>query len=148
MSFRNKLIGKIKLGCKQLGLDDPEKRDEYETMLFNLTNKTSCAKMNAKDLHMVINHLESRGVVFKNKGNKRKHKKSKDAHTRMLFGLWTELYEAGGVSDPSREALRAWVKRMTKSEDHPDGVGDPEWLTTKQLNQCIESLKQWIARIS
>ncbi|CCO22208.1 gp16 family protein [Maridesulfovibrio hydrothermalis] len=146
MSIRNTLIAKVKIGCKQLDLTDD--REAYEAMLHNLTRKTSCSKMGIKELEKVIKHMESRGAVFINKGNKRKHKKSTDAHTRMLFGLWTELYEAGGVADPSREALRAWVKRMTKSEDHPDGVSDPEWLTTKQLNQCIEPLKQWIARIS
>ncbi|NDV27736.1 gp16 family protein [Desulfovibrio sp. JC010] len=143
MSFRNKLIGKIKLGCKQLGLDDPERRDEYEAMLFNLTGKRSSAKMNAKQLHMVINHLENCGAVFTNKGNKRKHSKAKNPQVRMVFGLWAELYELGGVDDPSRDALTAWVRRMTN-----DSCDGPDWLTPAQSQQLVESLKQWIARIS
>ncbi len=144
MNIRNPLIAKVKIGCKQLNL--LEDREAYEAMLFHQTGKTSCAKMGIDDLNKVIKHMESRGAVFTNKGNKRKHKPSVDAQIRLLFALWTELYKMDRISDPSREALRAWVKRMTKSNKFPDGVSDPEWLTGKQLNQCIESLKQWIAR--
>ncbi|WP_319778422.1 regulatory protein GemA [Maridesulfovibrio sp.] len=141
MSIRNTLIAKVKIGCKQLDLTDD--REAYEAMLHNLTGKISCSKMGIKELEKVIRHMESRGAVFTNKGNKRKHSKASKAQVRMVFGLWTELYELGGVDDPSRDALTAWVRRMTDNS-----CDDPDWLTPAQSQQLVESLKQWIARIS
>ncbi|HAS88139.1 MAG TPA: regulatory protein GemA [Desulfovibrio sp.] len=145
-TYRNGLLAKIHIGAKQLDLVDDDVA--YRAMLYNLTGKRSCAKMSNKDLQTVVNHMERRGAKFVNKGNKRKHPKANKAQVRKVFALWTELYELGGVDDPSRDALTAWVRRMTQSEEQPDGCDDPDWLTAKQSQQLVESLKQWIARIS
>lgn len=145
MSIRNTLIAKVKIGCKQLDLTDD--REAYEAMLHNLTGKISCSKMGIKELEKVIRHMESRGAVFTNKGNKRKYSKAKNPQVRMIFGLWTELYELGGIEDPSRDALTAWVRRMTQTDEQPNGCDDPDWLDRAQSQQLVESLKQWIARI-
>jgi len=148
MNPRRALTAKIKIGCNQLGLNDPDKRDEYEGMLFGVTGKRSSTEMDFKQLHMVINHLEKCGAAFTKKGNKRKHKRAKNPQVRMIFGLWAELHELGGVKDVSRGALISWVRKMTKSDEQPNGCDDPDWLTPAQSQQLVESLKQWIARIS
>lgn len=56
-----------------------------------------------------------------------------------LNAVWCALAEAGVVEDKSQVALERWCRRYT----HKDRL---QWAGSKELNTCIEQLKQWAAR--
>ena len=60
------LIAKVKIGQKQLGLDEAT----YRAMLFEITGKESAALCNQVQLARVIDHMASKGAVFSAKGKK------------------------------------------------------------------------------
>jgi hypothetical protein len=67
-------------------------------------------------------------------------------HVAKIRALWAEmapLLASGGTED----ALRAFVRRQTRSRKSPDGVGAPEWLDGVEGNRVIEGLKAWHARL-
>lgn len=63
-----------------------------------------------------------------------------DDQSRMIRGIWIELFEKKAVRDPSEKALASYVKRMT-------GVQALQWLDVKQAQLVIEALKKWRKRV-
>jgi len=133
---RNAEIAKIKIGQQKLGLDD----STYRAMLGQVTGHQSAALLTASQRRAVLDHMTGLGA-FKGQAKMAAH-----PIARKVFALWAELHRAGKVGDPSREALRAFVRRRTITKKHPAGVGDPEWLTASEANRVIEALKAWLER--
>lgn len=61
------------------------------------------------------------------------------APQRKMWSLWQQLADAGLVDNRRMPALLAFVKRQT-------GVDRLEWLTGRQEDLVVESLKRWLAR--
>jgi hypothetical protein len=58
-------------------------------------------------------------------------------HVRKVFAIWKDM--APLLRDPSRTALRSFVKRQT-------GVDDPNFLDVAQAGKVTEALKAWSKR--
>ncbi|ELU11708.1 hypothetical protein CAPTEDRAFT_140450, partial [Capitella teleta] len=113
-----------------LGLDD----DTYRACLERVTGKLSAKAMSEAERERVIDEFKRLGwEPFKGR------KKSNKPYVRKVYGLWTSLCEQGKADNPTRQGLKAFVKRQTD-------IDDPEWLTSDQANKVIEALKAWGAR--
>lgn len=130
---RNKMIAKIKIGQKQINMDD----DQYRDMLEDRYDKRSAAELNAKELADCIEHMERLGAAYTPRPQK---KLADDPQARKIRSLWLELADMGAVRNRSEEALEAYVKRQTRVEKL-------EWLSGAEASNVIESLKMWRDRI-
>lgn len=126
---RSRLIQKIHVAKRQLGLGDPE----YRSVLIAATGKDSSGSMSEGELQKTLEAFEALGFKQTFKGAP-DGKKSARAGIRLIFGLWTELGRRGLIDNADRKALFAFVKRMT-SVEHPD------WLDNSQANKVVEALK-------
>lgn len=128
---RAKVIAKIHVAKKQLGLDD----DTYRDLLERVTGKRSAKDLDPRELLAVVNALRAAG--WKGATNPRSGK----PHVRKIWAMWHAMKVDGVVkANDERAALRAFVERLT-------GVTDPEWLTPEQGSTVIESIKQWKKRV-
>lgn len=127
--LRKAEIAQIKIGAKQLGLED----DAYRDMLFALARVRSAADLDWTGRKRVIEHLRSCGATVG------KQRKPRDGQAEKIKALWAALAQAGVVRDGSAAALSAWLKRQTR-------MSAPEWLSTAEASRVIESLKSWAAR--
>lgn len=133
LTGRRALLAAIHCAKKELRLDDPT----YRALLERLANgKASASELTDHELGRVVDHMRRLGWTSKSRT-----KASRDPHVRKLWAVWNELCASGVIRNPTREALRAWVKRMT-------GVDDPEWLDPAQVNRMIEAMKKWAERVA
>ncbi|NRA85798.1 MAG: regulatory protein GemA [Rhizobiales bacterium] len=145
----NTLLAQIHIAKKDVGMDD----DTYQLFLENLTGRTSCKGMSDRMMNKVIDGFKAKGWKnsYKKKGAKYSTKAKRHTNTakkpqaKYVFVLWRKLAELGGVSG-ERSALFAFCRRMTKTDDAPDGISSPDWMNTKQLNKIVEALKKMIER--
>lgn len=132
-----RLIRLIKIAQRELGMDD----ETYRAILMKIGNKDSSTKLTVSELEKVLEHMKSCGfrVLQKNKktGNLRM---ANDPQSKMIRGLWLELYKLGAVKNPSEHSLSRYVKRLT-------GNDLLQWTTVVQKSKVIESLKNWRNRI-
>lgn len=113
--------------CRARGMDDDNRRE----FMSATCGKSSTKDMSVRDFDTCLKALK--------RGKKSTFKPSSKPQVRKIYAMWAALGKAGRLDNPSKPALRAWIKRMT-------GVDDPEWLDPGQAHQVIESLKQWEAR--
>lgn len=139
--MRSSDLAKIHMAKKALGLDD----DAYRGVLQAL-----CKVNSSKDLDMhgrwkLLQYFASKGWKPEAAGAPAGKKKAKSwkpksrSQAGKILALWLDLRRQGKLTNPTDEALFAWVKSMT-------GVEHPDWLTAAQANQVIEGLKAWGAR--
>ena len=138
-SRRKKLIAKVKIAQKQLGLDD----DTYRDLLQNVTKKRSAAKLKTWELENVLKRMQQQGFKATRPKRAGTRKQAGDGQSRKIRSLWIQLHEAGKVHDSSENALVNWAKN---SLNITDGVEALQWLDSHQKNRLIESLKGWLAR--
>jgi phage gp16-like protein len=124
--MRKPLLARVHMAKKELALTD----ESYRAMLTRVTGRSSAADLTIMQLKEVLKDFERLGL-------KPHHKPSGKPHVRKVIALWTAMKPH--LTDPSRNALRAFVQRQT-------GVNEPEWLTPAQANQVTEALKAWLAR--
>ncbi len=133
---RNKMLGKIHMGQKQLensiGLD----KERYRDMLDDRYGHRSAAHLSIDDLADCIEHMESQGAQFTPRP---KEHLADDPQARKIRSLWLQLHDAGKVRNPSEAALAAFVKRQTS-------VDRIDWLAPCQASDVIECLKKWLDR--
>jgi phage gp16-like protein len=135
---RNALIAKIKVGQKQLGMDD----DTYRDFLEKVTGKRSAAKLSIAALELVVNNMKEAGFKpIKRTAPKRAGTRpmADGEYARKIRALWISLYHLGIVADPTEAALATYVKRQTK-------VDALQFLTGQKADRVIESLKKWAKR--
>jgi len=123
----------IHVGCKQLGIDEDDRRDLYE----RVTKKRSLKLMSFSEVKDVENELQRLG--FKKTSKPRKNA-LKGTYAKKLQALWIGAWNLGIVNNKSDKALLAFVKRQT-------GVDHTRFLKhAEDADKAIEALKAWMAR--
>lgn len=120
------------------GLDDDT---VWRDFLERVSGSRSVREMSERQREEVIAELRKRGAKAK-----RPFKKSDKPHVRKVFAIWGDMCRAGIPDKPNRDGLRAFVARMTRRDDRPEGVADPEWLDPGDANMVVEALKSWRRR--
>jgi len=133
---RNKLIAKVKIAQKQLGISD----DDYRAVLAERYGVDSSTQLTGAQLGNLIQHMERLGFRPRPSTKSKARKLADDRQSRMIRGIWIELHQLGVVRNAGEGALAAYVKRQT-------GVERLEWLTMAQASNVIESLKAWRDRL-
>lgn len=133
---RKRMIAKIHLAKKQLALAE----DSYRAILERITGLDSAGKMRLDQLDAVLREFARLGWRAKPAA-----KRSAQPQIRMIHAVWADICKLQGRGD--EEALRSFVRRQTKTEDHPEGVDSPNFLTAPLANRVLEGLKAWRARL-
>ena len=138
--YRNPMLAKVHIAKKELGLDDAT----YRAVLQRITGKTSSAGLKDHQLDAVLTEFKRLGWSAKTASGHRK--KSDKPHVRKVFAVWSDMCRASIPDNPTRAGLIAFVQRMTRTEQRPGGLSDPEWLSPEQANVVVEALKAWRTR--
>jgi len=130
---RRGLLAMVHCARRDLGLAE----DDYRAVLETLFGKSSASELSDRELVRVVEHFRAKGFA---PPVREKAKRSTNPHVRKVWALWGDLERSGRLRHPGKDALRAFVERMT-------GVTDPAWLAPEQANQVVEGLKAWRARL-
>ena len=130
---RDAALAKIHIARKELGLTE----ENYRAILNRVGGVDSASKLAPAAQIRVLGEFERLGWKPSFRG---KRKLSSKPGVRLIFGLWKELGQKGLITNASRPALLAFVKRQT-------GVDDPEWLKPAEVNSVVEALKAMRARV-
>lgn len=131
--YRNRLIGKAKLACKQLGIED----DDYRAMLMEETGKDSLTKCTDAQIVNVIELLKRKGFrAAPAKGNR-----GEAGHpvARKARVMWHSLHLLGEIRNPSEKALEAFACKQLKCAKFA-------WANQSQGGKVIEALKDMAVR--
>lgn len=148
MSNRNQLIQLVHVGKRELTLED----DTYRLLLQAETGKSSCSKMDIRELEKVLGAMEGKGFkrIFKGKKTKRrmspKSGKAKYREMDMVRAIWITMSKQGFVRDGSESALDNYVRRTTNQADNK-GVDHIGWCDADQIYKVLGSLKSWHRRV-
>jgi hypothetical protein len=130
--LQRKLVAKVHIAKKELGLDD----DVYQDVLQKVTGLASTRDMSDRQLEATLAEFKRLGWVPKTAKGKRPSAKPQ---IRFIWSLWAEMCRLGIPKDPTRAGLRAFVLRNTH-------VSDPEWLNPTQASAILTGLKAWKLR--
>lgn len=135
---RNNQLAQIHIARAELGLDD----DTYRSIIRMMSNgrTDSSAELDYAERRKLLEHFEARGWKNKPAKNAKTRPLATDDQSKMIRGLWIELFNLGAIANSSEAALAAFVKRQT-------GVNALQWLNSYQASQVIESLKKWVIRV-
>ncbi len=121
-----------------------------------VVGKTSSSSMSVGEFNACLTDLKARGLwkpshraggAASPRGKGQTYRRESDkAHIRKVFAIWSDMCRQNIPVIASRTGLVSFVQRMTKTEERPDGLSDPEWLSPEEANQVIEALKAWRAR--
>lgn len=139
---RNPMLAKVHIAKKELGLDDAT----YRAVLERVTGKTSSAGLKDNQLDAVLTEFKRLGWTPKKAGAAPHRPASDKPHVRKVFAIWADMCRQNIPVINNRTGLVAFVQRMTKTEQRPGGLSDPEWLSPEQANVVVEGLKAWRAR--
>lgn len=128
--------------CKEAGLDP----DSRKAIQARVAGKDSSSKMTLRDFNACLRDLQDRGVWKPKKAKAQTYRPKSNDHVSKVFAIWSDMCRDGIPDTPTRDGLISFVRRMTKSEHRPDGLGDPNWLSTVEANKVVEGLKAWRAR--
>jgi hypothetical protein len=132
---RRAMIAKIHIAKAQLALTE----DSYRAVLRRVTGLDSAGAMRADQLDAVLREFARLG--WKPKPARRLSAKPQ---LRMIHAVWKDIVALGGAD---AGGLRAFVRRQTRTEDHPDGIDHPDFLDTAMATRVLEGLKAWRARL-
>jgi phage gp16-like protein len=139
---RKSMIAKVKIGQKQLGIDE----GAYRAMLLRLTGQDSAAKCTAKQLALVLDEYKAKGwsqtaprAAGPAQAQARavwidRRKLAASPMAKKARALWISLYQLGVVRDPAESALEAFAKRQL-------GVDRLQWADEGQAFRLVEGLK-------
>ena len=136
MDPRRARIAKLHIAKAQLAMEDAA----YRALLHRITGKDTSAACSEAQLDELLAEMKRLGFQDSHPWKPASSK----PHVRMIYVLWKDLRPY--VDNNSREALRRFVQRQTRSEKKPDGVNAPEFLSPAEGNLVIEGLKSWLAR--
>nr|WP_294547628.1 regulatory protein GemA [uncultured Rhodopila sp.] len=134
---RRAMICKLHIARKELALAE----ESYRAILLRIAKRDSARDCTDEQLDAVL--AEFRRLGWRPKS---KRPSSGVPHVRKIHALWTAMQPH--LADGSEAALRAFVRRQTKSKVNPEGIGSPEWLDATQANKVIEGLKAWGERLA
>ena len=133
----------IRAAAKAQALTDDDRR----AITQRTVGKDTLADCTDREMAAVLDALNG----SKPAPQKRKPwRKSAKPYIRKIFALWREAGKSGAVDHADREALLAYVRRMTQSARRPDGIFDLrqlDWLSYAEAEPVIEGLKAMIARV-
>jgi phage gp16-like protein len=118
------------------GLEDD---DAWRDFLHGVTGKRHLTKMDGREHGRVIDELQRRGAKKKGGARAGRRAQADGAVARKIRALWLSLWNLGALSDPSEDALAAFVKRQAK-------VDDLRFLSASSADVVIEALKKWCER--
>jgi phage gp16-like protein len=137
---RRALLAKVHLGKKELGLAD----DDYRAMLFRVTDRTSAAELDERQLVAVVEEMKAKGFQAKpavrpagadRRGRGRGGPRPADhPAARKARALWISLHQLGAIENPSEQALEAFARRQL-------GVERLQWADQARTFKLIEALK-------
>lgn len=120
---RNRLIAKIKIGQKGLGLDDEAYRDTLE----RLTGKRSASKLSFDQLKSVAQYMQDNGAFGET---------SADRPTRQQQAKMAALAKCRGWEGLDSEELKSFIIRTAK-------ISSPRFLTRRLASKVITGLENW-----
>lgn len=127
--MRNKLIAKIKIGVKALGLDDDTYRD---FLALHGGGKQSCAQMSETQLKAVADALNAKGAYPEQSKGGNGDDRPTDAQRRKLAALSRDR----GWDGLKDDRLASFVRRTA-------GVDDLRFLTRAAMSDVITGLERW-----
>lgn len=136
---RTRLYRLMEVGRRELQMDDYS----FRLLLARHGAKERDGKPSRQT--MSLEQLQAAVAEMKQKGFQPRQKKGakvtewREARLNKLRAMWIALAEAGVVRDRSDVALTKFCARITKN-------ARMEWLTTHQLNDCVNALRTWAAR--
>lgn len=124
-------LAAIHIAKAALGWDD----EMYRDIMFTVCRERSAGLLDHAGRKRLLAHLQA--CQRQHAGTKAPRKREEwTPSAKLIWALWQQLADQGRVNERKRPALDAWIKRTT-------GVDRLEWLTDKQVDQVIESLKRW-----
>lgn len=138
MTSRNNQLAMIHIARNQLSLDEETYRSIIRMMSNGRTD--SSAQLDYAERNKLLDHFKARGFKTAPAKNAKTRPLATDDQSKMIRGLWIELFNLGAIANSSEASLAAFVKRQT-------GVNALQWLNSYQASQVIESLKKWVARV-
>lgn len=124
---RNRLIRRVHVEARNRGIGS----DDRKAMQLRVTGKESCADMNEAELRQVVAAMTG--------GASQRDRVPEGAIGAKLTALWISAWHLGMTRDRSDAALAAFVRRQT-------GLSSASWLTPAKATQCVDALKDWMAR--
>lgn len=129
--------------CREAGLAEVDRK----AIQARVAGKTSSSTMSVSEFNACLTDLKSRGLWKPSKGKGQTYRRESDkAHVRKVFAIWSDMCRLNIPVIANRTGLVTFVERMTKTEQRPGGVSDPEWLSPEEANKVVEGLKAWRAR--
>jgi phage gp16-like protein len=130
-------IAKVHVAQKALALDD----GTYRALLARVTGKRSCAAMTDAELAKVIEEFRRLGWRDVPRAPRRAGGRAlaMGPTARKIRALWLSLWHLGELTDPSEEALAAFVRRTT-------AVEALQWIDSVQAATVIRALLGWQER--
>lgn len=127
--------------CRDRGID----AETRHALQRRVTGKESLTDMNLVEMRQVLAALAGRSTGRSGRSGGRAKATSRPSdlpagpHTSKLRALWISACWLGVVRDRDDKALAAWMCRQT-------GLDAARWATPAHTSQCIEALKDWMAR--
>lgn len=141
----------IHVGCKQLGLDEDDRRG----LQMVATGKASMSDMSDADLRKVIEALKKRGFepfgnsYFKG-GKARATSRAKPlaprADLRFIHVLWKQLGEAGALKKPGRAGLNAFIRASFEGKWQSVPIDVDALREAGQIDDVVQALKAMCRR--
>lgn len=131
---RQRQLKAIHVRRRQLGLDDETYRDALE----RATGKRSAAEMTEWERRQALDELTRLGAPRTGLGPK----PLRSGQAKKALALWRALYNLGALRDDSEAALDRWVRSSNFR------VSALRFADAPALNQVIEGLKSWLARVA
>lgn len=132
---RNKLLGKIHIAKKELGLDD----EIYRSIIKQAVNKESSAKCTDKQLIKVIEFMKAKGWTPKGEEKRPVKKTVLRPAIKKIYALWGNLQTSGKVKSREASALDAFIAKYSPKKHVKE-------LTDAEAQPIIEILKKIVER--
>lgn len=155
---RAKMIQMVKIGQKQLGMDDYS----YRAMLQRLTGKSSATKCTIHELSKVLFELKEKGAKLAWFGVAKSGMKPtayspvtgsqavKSEIAHKIRAVWIEMSKHGFLEDRSEQALNKFIRNMLNRGRKKRGecllLVYVHTLDQRQAIQVLEALKSWHKR--
>ena len=145
--MRNRLIQLIHVGKRELSLDE----ELYRSVLKELTDKTSCSKMNMDELKQVLEHFKAVGFTIKKKSVAKraipKSYRSVSPESGKIRAIWITMHQQGFVRDSSEQALDNYISRMLNRKKLGGNISfHCQFLNSSQAVKILEIIKNWHKR--
>lgn len=139
---------KVQIARRQMGLAD----DDYRAILLRVTGKASSRDCGPSHLDELLREFRRLGWKGAPAGKAKRPRHAEGvrrydarAQIRMIHAVFADIRPMLAVGDDS--TLRAFVRRMTKTEANPAGVDAVEFLDPQQAGKVLEGLKAWRRRL-